>query len=124
MLGDGIGVTVDGIECGEPSALDTMGIAHDAIGQFCSVMVTIVNGSEMPALVRADDVAVRIGGVAYPATTAASDLGGTAGATAVDPTQGLAGRFVVDVPVGAAIDRIEVRGAWSGGTVMVVEMTG
>ena len=124
VLGDGIAVTVQGVDCGVQRAIGASGPATTADGEYCIVRASILNGSEMPIVVRAEDVAVSVGGVDYPASPTASDLGGALSPTSVDPATGIEASFVVDVPAGSSADGVELDAAWADGPTLRVAAGG
>ena len=124
VLGDGVGVTVDALQCGVDVVTDPTGATHDSAGQYCIVTANIVNGSEMPVIVETEDVTVRVAGVDYVASAEASDLGGAVGMTVVDPTESVIASFVVDVPAEAVPDRVDLHPSWVPGTTITVDAAG
>lgn len=124
VLGDGIAVTVQGVDCGVSRVIGASGAAMTADGEYCIVRANILNGSEMPIVVRAEDVAVSVGGVDYPASPTASDLGGAVSPTSVDPATGIEASFVVDVPAGSSADGVELDATWADGPTLRVAAGG
>lgn len=124
VFGDGIAVTVQSVECGVTRATTASGAVVAAAGEYCVVRASILNGSELPIVVRAEDVEVSIDGVDVPASAATSDLGGAVSPTSVDPATGIEASFVVDVPTGSSAADIKLDAAWTGGPTLRVAAAG
>ncbi len=120
--GDNIAFTVNSVTCGIPS-FESFGSATAALGQFCSIKYTVVNGSNESLSMSYRDIEGVLGNSTFVAELTMGVGGFGADHSAfmeLNPGLTIDGETYIDIPAGKALDSVQFAPGWFSSPVEVV----
>lgn len=119
---DNVAFTVNSVECGI-TGIEAYGSTTEALGQFCSIKYTVVNGSNEALSMSYNDITGVLGNSKYePELTFGAGGFGPDHSAFLDLNPGLTvdGETYMDIPAGKALDAVQFAPGWFSSPVEVV----